>query len=96
LRKSRCHTGRGEDDVPARHLLEREDLVHVGDAHLLRALDLLSLRGLRRPCMSPPIQRTAAAAITPSGAAADAHQDATPVSGKQVEIARSRRRRRSA
>src|SRR2546430_13014304 len=33
--------GGGEDDVPARHLVDLEHLLHVLDPHLLRALDLL-------------------------------------------------------
>src|SRR6266478_5252666 len=69
------HPGRGEDHRPLRHLLERVDLVRVGDPHLARALDLFLV------AEGQPALHVAAAATHrgrgdhPFRRAADAHQD---------------------
>src|SRR5882724_5617602 len=68
------HPGRREDDVPLGYLLHLEDLLHVLDAHLLRALDLLLV-----PRGEPPLHVAAHASDGRRGdhalgSAADAHQ----------------------
>src|SRR5216684_8910434 len=76
------HAAGGEDDVPARHLLHPEDFVDVGDAHLLRPLDLLVVARLE------PALHVAAHAADGRGGddalgrAADAHEHVDARLGK--------------
>src|SRR5438128_9086082 len=76
------HSGRGEDDVAACQLLEREDLVHVRNAHLLRALDLLLVPRLEAPLHVAADAADGRRGNDPFRRAADAHQDVHARLGK--------------
>ena len=60
--------GGGEEHVAGGELVGRVFAVGVGDAHAAGALLFSSVSRIRRPCIWPPMQRSAAAASTPSGA----------------------------